>query len=183
MANTLDISKAVHPHITTEYGPTPPAVIYSAFQQFQLNGRMPFVRYGITHTNVKVSPESLFPEAVDVTRRYDTKTLAIMFGCNETCGVLLRYHPESNIDVWVCSGDQAESDRLHAEIMARIPKENPPDDVVNIRVCHMGSNGVSVSVKSIQVPTWAEIAVNYPETAHSLLAKLMSLRSLIGQAK
>lgn len=160
--------------ILTDYRSRPEAVLYAAFTQPQLDGSQPHVARRVVRTNVPLDPVALVPCQMEVSRRVSSKSTDYLFAHDDRSSVLLEYARAQAIEIYVSADEYERATELLGQIVSQIPETTTPKDAVGVTVWNWDSRGPSQSLKSIRVPTWAEIERNYPVAVAQPLANLLA---------
>lgn len=175
MLRVPDLTSLIRPGLSTEYDPRPRAIIYGAFQKYQLDGSMPFVSRSVVYTNDEIESQSLMPADMVILRNYHTTAIDLTLGHNGDFSVLIEHTKQASVDVYVAGKSQDSVWSLLQGVKQRIPEPVVAEDIVKIRVCHLTSSGVAVKLKNIEVPLWKEIERNYPLPVADLLSEVMKV--------
>ncbi|WP_068182340.1 DUF5925 domain-containing protein [Mycobacterium sp. UM_CSW] len=148
--------------ILTDYRVKPESVVYAAFNQSQLDGSQPYVARRIIRTSATLDVLALVPEHLQVSRRVSSRGTEVLLFSGDAETVFLEYATEQRLEVYVSASDHNHATAIANQITSRIPEAAPPKDTVGVTVWHSGARGASPSLKSIRVPSWADIRRNYP---------------------
>lgn len=160
--------------ILSDYRSRPEAVLYAAFTQPQLEGSQPHVARRVVRTNVPLDLVDLVPCQMQVSRRVSSKSTEYLFAHDDRSSLLVEYSRVQAIEIYVCADEYERATELLGQILSQIPETTTPKDSVGVTVWNLDSRGPSQSLKSIRVPTWADIERNYPAAVTEPLSLLLA---------
>lgn len=149
--------------ILTDYRAKPESVIYAAFNQSQLDGSQPYVVRCVLRTGAKLDATTLVPDHLQLSRRVSSGSADCLLAHDERAAVLLNHTKDQLVEIYVSANDYAYAASILNQMKSQIPETRlPAEDAVVLTVWHSGARGASPSLKTIRVPSWADIRRNYP---------------------
>jgi hypothetical protein len=80
-----------------------------------------------------------------------------------------------HVDIQVAASSFKMARYTGLGLKSRFPKDEKRPDVLIVRTWYAGFQGVTSSHSDLSLPSWDEIALNYPEPTRSQLSQLMAL--------
>src|ERR1019366_5557670 len=80
-----------------------------------------------------------------------------------------------HVDIQVAASSFKMARDIGLGLKAQFPKDEKRPDVLVVRTWYAGFQGVTSSYSDLSLPSWDEIAPNYPEPTRSQLSQLMAL--------
>ncbi len=80
-----------------------------------------------------------------------------------------------HVDIQVAASSFKMARDIGLGLKAQFPKDEKRPDVLVVRTWYAGFQGVTSSYSDLSLPSWDEIAPNYPEPTRSQLSRLMAL--------
>ena len=135
-------------------------------------------------TSFSISPTSPVPEGDEIARLFDgdftivgggqINEETVLVATNSTSDVRIAIDGRA-VDILVAASSFKTARDVGLGLKDRFPKADKRPDVLLVRTWYAGYQGVTSSYSDLILPSWDEIASNYPEPTRTQLDELMAL--------
>jgi hypothetical protein len=135
-------------------------------------------------TSFSIGPSFPAPEGDEIAELFDDGFTIVGGGQINEETVLVATSPTSDVriaidgravDILVAAASFATARDIGLGLKDRFPKADKRPDVLMVRTWYAGYQGVTSSYSDLILPSWDEIAPNYPEPTRTQLNELMAL--------